>query len=106
MQDIICLDCPAFNGKGLWDQVRDQRDSWLWDQLPEEKRAMHVERIAIAAAGSLPYKLLVWASVLISISLSMVWLWAGPEYDPHTPAARTREGAMQGKRKRVGGTFW
>jgi len=60
--------------------VRDQRDSWLWDQLPEEKRAMHVERIAIAAAGSLPYKLLVWASVLISISLSMVWLWAGPEY--------------------------
>jgi len=60
--------------------VRDQRDSALWDQLAEENRSKHVERIVAAAAGSTPYKVLVWVSVLVSISLSMVWLWGGPEY--------------------------
>lgn len=60
--------------------VRDQRDSWLWDQLAEENRSKHVERIVAAAAGSLPYKVLVWTSVLVSFALSMVWLWGGPEY--------------------------
>merc|ERR1712093_900435 len=60
--------------------VRDQRDAWLWDQIAEENRANHVERIAAAAAGSLPYKLLVWLSVIVSFALSMGWLWFGPEY--------------------------
>jgi hypothetical protein len=60
--------------------VRDQRDASLWDQLPPESRCNHVERIVAAAGGSLPYKVLVWTSVLVSLALSMVWLWLGPEY--------------------------
>jgi hypothetical protein len=59
--------------------MRDKRDADLWLKLENDQQASRIEHIANLAKGTPAYQGLVWVSFLISVVMTLAWMWTWEE---------------------------
>lgn len=59
--------------------MRDSRDADLWLKLEEDQHSLRTEYITNLAKGTPAYQALVWCSFLLSLGMTLGWMWTWEE---------------------------